>query len=186
MNSLDDTELVKKFVEGKISFLANQNLRIEPAFNTEQLLARKGELVATAKLVGQIRAVLVRQSTAYQELVNRILIAQQYIPTRINPQGLIEYEHCPIPVGYQANCTEFRQLWKAWRVHYSTEPKIPLLMHEGKKWLPVEKITFGKERFFIQVPGDEKMVKIDDRIIWLSPVESTAPVLEPSLKNHQD
>lgn len=186
MNKLDDTELVKKFVEGKISLLANQNLRIEPAFNTEQLIARKGELVATAKLVGRIRAVLVRQSTAYQELVNRILIAQQYIPTRITPQGLIEYERCPVPEGYEANYTEFRQLWKAWRVHYSTESKAPLLIREDDKWLPVQGITFGRDTFFIQVPGDEKMVKIDDRVIWLSPVESTASVLESSIKNRQD
>lgn len=185
MNNLDDTELVKRFVEGKISLLANQNLRIEPAFNTEQLLARKGELVATAKLVGRIRAVLVRQSTAYQELVNRILVAQQYIPVRITQQGLIEYERCPMPDGYEANYSEFRQLWKAWRVHYSTESKAPLLIREGDKWLPVQKIIFGQESFFIQVPSNEKMVKIDDRLIWLSPVESTAPVLEVSISNHQ-
>jgi len=186
MNKLDDTELIRKFVEGKLSFLANQNLRTEPAFNTEQLLAKKGELIATAKLVGKIRAVLVRQSSAYQELVNRVLVAQQYIPIEIDAQGFVKYERCPIPSGYEANYSEFRQLWKAWRIYNSQQSNAPLLIREGNTWLPVQKIEFAKETFFIQVPGDEKMVRISDRLIWLSPAESITPVLEPSVTNRQD
>ncbi len=172
MNKLDDVALIRKFVEGELSFVANQNLRIEPAFDTAQLLAKKGELIATAKLVGQIRAVLVRQSSTYQELVNRVLVDQQYIPTGINDRGLVQYEYCPIPIGYDANYTEVRHLWKAWRTHYSRQPNATLLIRSGQTWLPIQKIEFGQESFFIQVPGDEKMLCVSDRIIWLSPAES--------------
>ncbi len=175
MNKLDDFGLVQKFVEGKLSLLANQNLRIEPAFNTAQLLAKKGELIASVKLVGQIRAVLVRQSSTYQELVDRVLVAQQYIPTGINAQGLVEYEHCPIPPGYEVNYTEVRQLWKAWRTHYSRHSNASLLIRAGQDWLPIQKIEFGLENFFIHVPGDEKMMHLSDRIIWLSLAESAKP-----------
>lgn len=172
MNKPDDLELVQKFVEGKLSFSANQNLRIEPSFDTAQLLAKKGELIATAKLVGKIRAVLVRQSSTYQELVNRVLVSQQYIPTDVNDRGLIQYEHCPIPEGYEANYTEVRQLWKAWRSHYRHHSDCPLLVRSGQSWLPVQNIEFGQDStFFIQVPEDEKMLCSTDRIIWLSPAE---------------
>ncbi|MER3433360.1 MAG: hypothetical protein C4288_08010 [Leptolyngbya sp. ERB_1_1] len=185
MNNLDNTELIKKFVEGELSFLANRNLRIEPAFNTEQLLARKGELIATAKLVGKIRAVLVRQPSAYQELVNRVLVVQQYIPIEIDAQGFVKYERCPIPPGYEANYSEFRQLWKAWRIYSSSPSNAPLLIREGNTWLPVQKIEFAKETFFIRVPGDEKMVRISDRLVWLSPTELTPSVFESST-SHQN
>ncbi|GAP93816.1 hypothetical protein [Leptolyngbya sp. NIES-2104] len=178
MNKLDDVALIQKFVEGELSFLANQNLRIEPAFNTAQLLAKKGELVATAKLVGRIRAVLVRQSSTYQELVNRVLVSQQYMPTGISDRGLVQYEHCPIPSGYEANYTEVRQLWKSWRSHYSRHANAPLLIRSGETWIPVRKIEFGQDsNFFIQVPGDERMLCATDRIIWLSPAESNIPTV---------
>jgi len=176
MNKLDDLALIQKFVEGELSFLANQNLRIEPAFNTAQLLAKKGELIATAKLVGQIRAVLVRQSSTYQELVNRVLVSRQYIPIGISDRGLVQYEYCPIPSGYEANYTEVRQLWKAWRSHYSRHSNATLLIRSGSSWLPVRKIEFGQDsNFFIQVPGDERMLGAIDRLIWLSPIDATVP-----------
>lgn len=186
MNKIDDFTLIQKFVEGELSFSANQNLRIEPAFNTAQLLAKKGELIATVKLVGKIRAVLLRQSSNYRELVNRVLVAEQYIPLGINDQGLIQYEYCPIPAGYEANYTEVRQLWKAWRSHYSRHSNTTLLIRAGQGWLPIQKIEFGQESFFIQVPGDEKMLCVSDQIIWLSPAESTLPVLEHPAPSRQD
>ncbi|MCU0548167.1 MAG: hypothetical protein MUC48_02355 [Leptolyngbya sp. Prado105] len=178
MSKLNDVELIRKFVQGEISFLANQNLRLEPVFNSAQLLAKKGELIATAKLAGQIRSVLVRQSSIYQELVNRILTDHQYLPTGINDRGLVEYEHSPIPPGYEANYTEVRHLWKAWRTHYSRKQNLSVLIRSNKAWLPVQKIEFGQENFFIQVPGDEKMLCVSDRLIWLSPIETEEPATQ--------
>ncbi len=178
MSKLNDVELIRKFIQGDLSFLANQNLRLEPVFNSAQLLAKRGELIATAKLVGKIRAILVRQSSAYQELLNRILTEHQYLPIGINDQGLVEYEHSPIPSGYEANYTEVRHLWKAWRTHYSRKTNLKILIRSNQDWLPIQKIEFGQENFFLHVLGDEKMLCVSDRIIWLSPIETEEPATQ--------
>jgi hypothetical protein len=178
MSKLNDVELIRKFVQGDLSFLANQNLRLEPAFNSAQLLAKKGELIATAKLVGQIRAVLVRQSSVYQELINRVLTDHEFLPIGINDRGLVQYEHCPIPPGYEANYTEVRHLWKAWRAHYSRKTHLTILIRSQQSWLPLQMIEYGQENLFLQVPGDEKMLCVSDRIIWLSPIEVEEPATQ--------
>jgi hypothetical protein len=179
MSKLNDVELIRRFIQGDLSFLSNHNLRLQPAFNSAQLLAKRGELIATAKLVGHIRAILVRQSSAYQELLNRILTEHQFLPIGINDRGLVEYEHSPIPPGYEANYTEVRHLWKAWRAHYRRNAKLQVLIRSNQAWLPLQKIEFGQENFFLHVPGDEKMLCVSDRIIWLSPTESTMPTALP-------
>lgn len=172
MNPDNDIALIQKFVQGELSLLANQNLRVEPAFDTAQLLSKKGGLLATAKLVGQIRSVLVRQSSTYQELINRILVEHRYIPISVNEKGFVEYEHRPIPPGYELNSTEVRQLWKIWRSHYSRkQDQAPLLVLTPQGWEAVCTIAFSQESFFIQLKTDELMVQVSDRIIWLSPVE---------------
>jgi hypothetical protein len=172
MNQVNDIALIQKFVQGEISLLANQNLRVEPAFNTAQLLAKRGGLLATAKLVGQIRSVLVRQSSTYQELINRILVENRYIPTGVTEKGFIEYEHRAIPTGYEANFTEVRQLWKIWRSHYSRKQHLaPLLIMTPNGWEAVKSIAYGQESFYVQIAGDEKMLHVSDRLVWLSPVE---------------
>ncbi len=171
----DDIELIRKFVQGDQNFLANQNLRLEPAFNSAQLLAKKGGLIATAKLAGQIRSVLVRQSSVYQAQINQILTEHQYLPTKIGDRGVIHYEHCPIPAGYTANYTEVRHLWRAWRTQDIRKPHLKYLIQSQQTWLTVEKIEHGQESFFIHVPGEEKMLYARDCLVWLSPVAAAAP-----------
>ncbi|MBW4540832.1 MAG: hypothetical protein KME43_17025 [Myxacorys chilensis ATA2-1-KO14] len=172
MNPDNDIALIQKFVQGELSLLANQNLRVEPAFDTAQLLSKKGGLLATAKLVGQIRSVLVRQSSTYQELINRILVEHRYIPISVNEKGFVEYEHRPIPSGYELNSTEVRQLWKIWRIYYSKkQDQAPLLVLTSQGWEAVRTIAFSQESFFIQLETDELMLQVSDRIVWLSPVE---------------
>lgn len=184
MTKIDDVTLIRKFIQGELTLLANHNLRVEPAFNTAQLLAKRGELLASAKLVGQIRSILVRQSSVYEELISRILSEHRYIPTHINEQGLIQYEPCPIPDGYELNYTEVRQLWKIWRVRYCkhddlqrNRPRKPdahaLLIQHKKGWAPIVVITYGQENFFIEIPGDEIMLHSSDRIVWLNPVQKS-------------
>ncbi len=184
MDKIDDVALIRKFVQGELTLLSNHNLRVEPAFNTAQLLAKRGELLASAKLVGQIRSILVRQSSVYEDLLNRILSEHRYIPTRVNDQGLVEYEPCPIPDGYELNYTEVRQLWKIWRVNYcktdsSKNPPRPpdaqaLLIRYKKSWALIVAILYGQENFFIQIPGDEIMLHSSDRLVWLNPVPKSA------------
>jgi hypothetical protein len=175
MNQVDDNTVIQRFVQGEMALLANANLRVEPAFNTVQLLAKRGGPIATAKLVGQIRSVLLRYSSTYGEEVNRALVDNGYIPVSITAQGLTQYEHRPIPEGYAANHTAARHLWKLWRARYSKmnlPNQLPLMVMTASGWEPVQAIEFGQDsRFFVQVPSDEMMLDSNDLIVWLRPIE---------------
>jgi hypothetical protein len=174
MNQIDDITVIHRFVQGEVALLANANLRVEPAFNTAQLLAKRGGLIATAKLVGHIRAVLLRYSSIYGELVNQVLVDNEYIPVGTTPQGLTQYEYRPVPAGYAANYTEVRQLWKTWRVRYGRQQTAhPLLLKVLSEtgWESVQTITFSQDNFFVRVASDEIMLHINDRLVWLSPNE---------------
>jgi hypothetical protein len=176
---LDDVELVQKFVQGELNFIANQNLRLEPVCNSAQLLAKKGDLIATTKLAGQIRAVLVRQSSAYHDLVNRVLTEHHYLPTQVNDRGLTQYEPCAIPAGYAAHYTQVRHLWRAWRTHPPYKSHQAYLIQSNNTWRPVQNIECGQQLFFIHVSGEEKMLCSTDHLCWLSPTD-TAPTASPA------
>lgn len=181
MNQIDDITVIHRFVQGEVALLANPNLRVEPAFNTAQLLSKRGGLIATAKLVGHIRAVLLRYSSTYGELVNRVLVENSYIPVSTTPQGLTQYEHRPIPPGYEANYTEVRHLWRMWRTHYGRKPMVkesPLKVMTPNGWESVQSIAFGQDSFYIRVASDEIMLHIDDRLVWLNPIETEETTLQ--------
>lgn len=174
MNQIDDITVIQRFVRGEVALLANPNLRVEPAFNTAQLLAKRGGLVATAKLVGHLRAILLRYSSTYGELVNRILVENSYIPVGTTAQGLTQYEYRPIPPGYEANYTEARYFWKMWRTHYGRKRIVnqpPLKVMGAQGWESVQTIAFSQDNFFIRVTSDEIMLHLDDRLVWLNPIE---------------
>jgi hypothetical protein len=171
MNPIDDTSVIRRFVQDEVALVANSNLRVEPVFNTAQLIAKKGGLIASAKLAGQIRSVLLRHTSTYGELVDRILVENGYIPTGTTAQGLAQYERRQIPAGYAANCTEARLLWKLWRSHSKSnvaQPPLQVLTLHG--WEAVETIAFGQESFFVRVASQEMMLHTSDRVVWLNPV----------------
>ncbi len=181
MNQIDDITVIQKFIQGEMVLLANANLRVEPAFNTAQLIAKKGGLIATAKLAGQIRSVLLRHSGTYGELVDRLLVENLYIPTGTTSQGLTQYEPRQIPAGYEAHHTEVRHLWKTWLTEYGKKRVLnrpPLKVLTAKGWESVEAIAFGQESFFIRVASDEIMLHVSDRMTWLNPVEAAEPVTQ--------
>jgi hypothetical protein len=186
MTQVDDNTVIQRFVQGEMALLANANLRVEPAFNTVQLLAKRGGPIATAKLVGQIRSVLLRYSSTYGEAVNRALVDNGYIPVGITAQGLTQYEHRSIPTGYAANHTPARYLWKLWRARHGKmhlPNQLSLMVMTANGWEPVQEIEFGQDsRFFVRVPSDEIMLDSNDLIVWLSPIEnkeSTAQNFQP-------
>lgn len=180
MSQLDDVGVIQQFIQGEPQLLANRNLRVEFAFDSAQLLTKTSGLVATAKLVGQIRSVLVRHASTYSEQLNQVLVANQYLPVGTDTKGFMQYQHRPIPEGYAANYTEVRHLWKTWRMFFCIKrnPQRPSLMIlASEQWQPVEEISFGQDHFFVTTPKDEVMLYADDRLIWLHPVELNVQVV---------
>ncbi len=173
MAALDDITLIKKFVDGEDILLANPNLRVEPAFNTAQLLAKTGELIATLKLVSKIRTALVRRESKYWDLVHQALQTNSFIPmSQVENLGFMQYEQHEIPAGYKLNYTEAKFLWKDWWLsrykNHSPHLQLDLLIFQRNTWYAIRDIICSEGTLFIKTWIAEVPLHICDRVVWLS------------------
>lgn len=170
MNKLDNTTLIKQFVQGKLTFAANQSLRIETAADMAQLLTKYGNLLATIKLNGNIQSIFVRPESNYSELINEILLENSFISTGKIERGLMRYDYYPVPTGYKINYTEARLLWKTWRHQVDSNVdtvKQDLLIFTLDGWQVAKNIVVSKDNLFIQTWADELIFDTADKIVWL-------------------
>ena len=176
MNTLDDLTLIQRFVEGKASLECNPNLRVESALDTIRLSTKKGAFLAAVKLALNIRSIFVRQKSQYWEVISQILVENSFMPMGLTEQGLMRYEHCSIPSGYEMKYTEARSLWKAWRTQQYPKPaQLKLSIHTPKGWQHVQSISISQELLFVETLADgqvdEQMMHGSDRLVWLNPIE---------------
>jgi hypothetical protein len=184
MNALDDTTLINQFIRGEVSLAANQNLRVEAAFNVMQLLTKRGVLLAIASLAGesQTPTIAVRQTSDYWKLIHQLLLKNHFLMIEPAEQaGFMKYEERSIPAGYQLNCTEARQLWKAWwtgmRHNNRHSIQIDLLIFQRNTWYPVRDIACNQGTLFIQSLAAEIALQGDDLIVWLQ--KGNLPIDQP-------
>lgn len=170
---LDNTALIQQFVQGKLTFAANQNLRIETAADMAQLLTKYGNLLATIQLDGLLPSILVRRESNYWELINQILLENSFISTGKLERGLMRYDYYPAPDGYKINYTEARLLWKTWRNQFdkntNTVPR-ELLIFTLDGWQVAKNIVISQDNLFIQTWTDELVVDTADKLVWLDSI----------------
>ena len=176
MNPLDDLTLIQRFVEGKASLECNPNLRVESTLDTIRLSTKKGAFLAAIKLALSIRSIFVRQESQYWEAISQILVENSFMPMGLTEQGLMRYEHCSIPSGYEIKYTEARSLWKTWRTQQHSKPaQLKLSIHTPTGWQYVQNINVSQELLFVETlmdgQADEQMMHSRDRLVWLSPIE---------------
>lgn len=169
-DTLDDLTLIQRFVQGKTSLECNRNLRVESALNTIRLSTKIGVFLAKFRAMEGSRLALIRQDSPYWELISQILIEHGYMPTGVTEEGLMRYELCVIPQGYEMRYTEARLLWRAWRSESNSFSK--LLLHTSQGWQRVSAIETSQQLLFIKTAADELMIHNGDRVVWLSPVDA--------------
>ncbi|WP_421656747.1 hypothetical protein [Leptothermofonsia sp. ETS-13] len=173
MNTFDDAALILQFVKREGALASNQNLRIEPAFDSVQLLARRGGLLATFKTPNNLPTVLVRRGSEYYNLIHRVLVENCFIP--MNPSEtskFTKYERSQIPDGYKLNCTEARFLWKEWwtKVRQGNRNNIQtdLVIFCRNTWYPIREIVCSHRTLFITTLVSEFVYQGSELIVWLS------------------
>jgi hypothetical protein len=172
LNLIDDKTLISQYVQGKTKLAFNQNLRIESISETIQLLTKKGFFLASINLANKSKFFLVRPNSNYLELINQVLLENNFIPTGKLENGLMQYEYYHIPVGYQMNYTEVRHLWRLWRsqINYRerNRTKFNLLLFTGNGFQKIQEMAFSRESLYIKTTTNEILVQSGDRVIWLS------------------
>ncbi len=176
MNASDDASLVSQFLNRE-AFAANQNLRVEPVFDSVQLLAKRGGMVATLKIIKGIKTVTLRKGSEYSNLVHHVLIENNYIPVSQSSQAeVIQYKARHIPAGYKLHCAEARLLWKEWwtgtRDGNRNSIQTDLLIYTRNTWYPIREVTCSQGALFVTTLVSEFVFQGSDQVIWLT--KSTA------------
>jgi hypothetical protein len=173
MSTLDDTTLILQFINGHPTLAANQTLRVETAFNTLQLLAKRGGLLATLQQIDNIPTVLVRQGSDYCHLIRHILLENHFLPQGVGQHSeFVQYQKQNIPAGYTLHCTEARVLWKEWwtatrnRNPNSIDPD--LLVFTRNTWYPIREIASIHGNLFVKTLVTELVFEVYDEVLWLN------------------
>lgn len=173
MHILDDVTLIQQFVGGEATLAANQNLRIEPAFDSLQLLAKRGGLIASMKRVGSRQTVLMRRESDYAALMHQILLARQFVPAAgaSNQPDFEQYRADEIPAGYEVSYTTVRTLWREWwrstRHTNVNNIQIDLLIFVRDTWYPVRNIVCSEGVLFITTLVSEVSYEGSEPLTWL-------------------
>ncbi len=177
---IDDLALIEAFVHGLIQnesvLLSNPNLRVEPVFQTLQLLGREG-LLATAILAEKNQPTTVRADSSYWELIHQALLRQSFFPIHtLEKDSFYTYEYRTVPEGYQAYYTSAQELWRVcWGRGSKSRPGVLtelLILSRGptgrqETWQPVRNIESKQGALYIKMLGGEVAFFPEAKVVWL-------------------
>jgi hypothetical protein len=177
---LDDNKLIEKFVQGSNQLLASNNLRLEVNGGLSQLLARNGDPIAIMYLQNKPKTVIVKHSSPFLELIDRLLIERDFVmfgdATR---PGFIEYKYYVTPAGYRIWNTDPAILWKKWwpteRFQDKQRFNMDILVSFKNNWYPVQNINVNAGKFTIKTIAGQLVLTREDKVLWLAQImqEST-------------
>ena len=170
---LDDTNLVEQFVQGSSQLLASTNLRLEVNGGVSQLLARSGDAIAIMYLQNKPRTVIIKHSSHFSKLVDRILIDRAFVLIGdANRAGFVEYKHYVTPAGYKISYTDPSILWKKWwpteRFQNKQRFNMDILVNFKDNWYPVQGIVVNAGTFTIKTIAGQLVLKRDSKVLWLA------------------
>lgn len=181
MHILDDITLIQQFISGEATLAANQKLRIEPAFNSVQLMAKRGGLIATMNRSGSRQTVLLRQESDYSAIMRQILLARQFVPVAgVGDQsGFEQYRADEIPAGYEATHATAKALWKEW---WRTARKksghgiyMDILIFVRDTWYPIRNIVCSQGSLFVTTLVSEVSFESGEQLTWLRQLPPLRP-----------
>ncbi|WP_373544987.1 hypothetical protein [Chamaesiphon sp.] len=175
---LDDDKLIEQFVQGGDRLLASANLRIEVHGGLSQLLARNGDPIAIMYLQNKPCNVIVKQSSPFLKLIDRLLIDRDFVMfgNASSRAGFIEYKYYATPAGYRIWYTEPAILWKKWWPTEKFQDKqrfnMEILVNFKQNWYPVQNIIVNAGIFTIKTIAGQLELKREQQVLWLAQIMS--------------
>ena len=180
---LDDSKLVEQFIQGSTQLLASANLRLEVNGGVSQLMARAGDaltepigtIVAIMYLQNKPRTVIIKNSSPFLELIDRLSIARDFVMFGdASRAGFTEYRHYVTPAGYRVWYTDPAILWKKWwpteRFQDKQRFNMEILVSFKNNWYPVQNITVNAGTFTIKTIAGQFALKRDGKVLWLAQI----------------
>jgi hypothetical protein len=177
---LTDEQLINIFIDGVIRgerpLQANKNLRIEPLFDSLQLLSNREGILARVNLKKIPNRIEVRQNTSFYSLIHKILFNQKYLPFKKMEGGsTYQYRYCNLPEGYTLFCTTVKELWLAsWGRGFSLRSGIPLDLiiwqtaegYRQSPWQSLIGMSCDRGQLVVKMLGNFSVFEGTDLIVW--------------------
>jgi hypothetical protein len=173
-------EFIKLSIQRKEVLLANQTLKAEKVYSSNNLIAKAEGMIVTTKVDDTSISFFIKANSAYWELINQVLAEYNFILTgNIDNRGFYQYQYCQVPEGYQMHCSKAVILWRAWWKHrkHVLGRGIPLellirIRHAKRHtWYPIKDLIISDGVLYVKTLGSEIAVHSDDLITWLSRIE---------------
>lgn len=189
---LSNADLMREFVVQSIKkqevLLANSCLTASIVYKSNQLIAKREGVIATAKLDHTPSDFLIHGTSSYWEIMNETLAEYSYICTgEVDQHGFYKYEACSIPNGYELRCTTSMHLWQTWWKYrkYSSQLQVPLdiLIRMRNSWYGIKDLSISDGLIYITTLVNEITLDSEDLVVWLSRTESNASA-KPCFEYH--
>lgn len=170
--ALDNITLIKKFLKGEGSLLANRELRLEKALAETQLLTTQGILLAKGRLTERQPHIVIRLNSNYWDLLNHLTIEAGFIPFQINQERargdiFAQYDLHNVPTGYQLHCQEATVFWKTWWVNHRSLELMDMLLLCNKRWYPINQMVCDTGTIYVKTWRGEQVLSLADTVVWL-------------------
>lgn len=168
----DNIALIKKFLKGKASLLANRELRIEQAQDENQLLTTQGILLAKGRFTAKSPNVVIRISSDYWALIHQLALEAGFIPLDLEQQRsagatFAQYDYHSVPAGYQIHCQAASAFWKTWWVNHRRLQLMDILLLCNKRWYPVNHMLCDTGTIYVKTWRGEQTLSLSDTVVWL-------------------
>lgn len=171
-NAIDNITLIKQFLKGDKSLLANRELRLEKALEETQLLTTQGILLAKGRFSSSVPNVVIRLRSDYWALLNQLALEAHFIPFEISQARLekatfAQYDRHSVPDGYQIHCQEASAFWKTWWINHRKQQLMDMLLLCDKRWYPVNQMLCDTGTIYVKTWRGEHILSLADTVVWL-------------------
>ncbi len=170
--AVDNITLIKTFLKGEDSLLANRELRIEKALEETQLLTTQGILLAKGRLNHRLPNIVIRLNSDYWELIHQLALDASFIPLHIDEERLAgatfaQYDYHSVPAGYKVHCQPASVFWKTWWINHRKLQLMDMLLLCEKRWYPIQSMLCETGTIYVKTWRGEKILSLSDMIVWL-------------------
>lgn len=171
-NAVDNITLIKQFLKGEESLLANRELRLEKALDESQLLTNQGILLAKGHFASTLPNVVVRLESDYWALINQLALEAHFIPfeiaqARLEKATFAQYDRHSVPDGYQIHCQDASVFWKTWWLNHRKLQLMDMLLLCNKRWYPVNQMLCDTGTIYVKTWRGEHVLSLADTVVWL-------------------
>ncbi|MBT9312759.1 hypothetical protein [Leptothoe kymatousa] len=171
-----DLDLICTFLDKSLNkepvIINSSYLRAHNICDNNQLFVKNEGLLASSHLVQDPHCFLVKLSSPYWQLINKILLEKGFIPNE--SKGNTEfytYQYSKVPPAYEVNCTSPNELWRKWWIQRNQKStsmwNLDFLIRTRSEWYPVRDIEISNHSIFIQTLGQKIRLTENDVAVWL-------------------